>query len=171
MPWLIGIDPGLTGAIVMLDAQSGAVHGIYDMPVMARSDRNTKGIVDPVALSQIFAQYAEATVYLEQVQAMPRTDKQTGQRVDMGTASSFNFGEGVGIIFGVASVFYGRQIKKVVPTVWKRHWDLLKTEKDAARLRAIEVFPAVQESLARKKDSGRADALLIAGYGLFKEKQ
>lgn len=164
MSHIIGIDPGLTGAVVVVDSEYGIVVHIYDMPITKLSKGSKKNQVDGKALRDILALWPNSTVFLEQVQAMPRRDKDTGEEITMGSASSFNFGAGWGITFGVA-LCCCQDVRLVVPTVWKRYWGLLKTEKDAARVLAIQEFPVAGEALKRKKDSGRADALLIAQYG------
>jgi hypothetical protein len=163
MNFVIGIDPGLTGAIVVMDVDTGAPREIHDMPVHKLTPGSKKNQVDAKALAEILSPFHATPVALEMVSAMPRKDKRTGEEVSMGTASSFNFGAGWGIVLGVAAVCCAG-VKPVVPTVWKRYWGLLKTEKDAARLLAIEKFPASEPALRRKKDSGRADALLIASW-------
>lgn len=163
MKTFIGIDPGLTGAIVVLDG-TGTPSAVYDMPVHKLTANSKKKMVDAKTLGAILGQYPDAYVSLELVSAMPRKDPRTGEDVSMGTASSFNFGAGWGIAY-CASCVCCAKVRTVVPTVWKRYWGLLKTEKDAARLLAIETFPSTESALRRKKDSGRADALLIAAWG------
>ena len=52
----------------------------------------------------------------------------------------------------------------VRPTKWKKYFNLINSEKDASRTRAIEIFPYYSSNLSRKKDSNKADAILIASF-------
>ena len=92
-------------------------------------------------------------VIIEQVSAMP------GQ----GVTSMFNFGQSFGILKGLCSAM---QIPMyfVRPAKWKKYFNLINSEKDASRTKAIEIFPYFSSNLAKKKDSNKADAILIASY-------
>ena len=95
----------------------------------------------------------KTVVVVEQVNAMP------GQ----GVTSMFNFGQTFGAIKGISAtlklpIFFAR------PSKWKKHFNLIKTNKDASRTKVIEVYPEISSKLHRKKDSNRADAILIALY-------
>jgi crossover junction endodeoxyribonuclease RuvC len=96
----------------------------------------------------------QCAVRLEQVAAMP------GQ----GVTSMFHFGESVGIIIGVLETL---QIRYTMPRPqqWKKAVGIIGKDKDAARTMALQLFPEVGDRLTRKKDVGRADALLIAKFG------
>ena len=95
----------------------------------------------------------EVCVVVEHVTAMP------GQ----GVTSMFNFGQSFGVIKGICSAMQ-LPIHFVRPTRWKKYFNLIKTSKDASRSRAIEIFPKISDQLKRKKDSNKADAILIASY-------
>lgn len=153
---IIGIDPGITGAIAIID-DSGNLVGIHDMPTMPKGAGKKKQI-NPCSLVGMLSGYGRVTAYLERVSAMP------GQ----GVSGVFTFGECFGVIRGVLAAAY-IPLVLVTPQSWKRRFGLIGTEKDAARTKAIELYPAA--SLARKKDIGRADALLIARYGWEIEQQ
>ena len=90
---------------------------------------------------------------VEQVSAMP------GQ----GVTSMFNFGQSFGIIKGICSAMQ-LPLYFVRPTKWKKYFNLIKSEKDASRTRAIEIFPYFSSQLSKKKDSNKADAILIASF-------
>ena len=92
-------------------------------------------------------------VVIEQVSAMP------GQ----GVTSMFNFGQSFGILKGICSAM---QLPTyfVRPAKWKKYFNLINSEKDASRTRAIEIFPYFSSNLSKKKDSNKADAILIASY-------
>jgi len=150
----IAIDPGHTGAVALL--ADGEPAGFIDMPTLRREGQHE---VDAAALAEAIrsARAAHSGAYisavLERVRALPRDGK----------TSVFRFGEGFGKVKAVLETL-GIRIRLVDPPVWKRHYGLLKTEKDAARLLAIRRFPSAVDKLQRKKDQGRADALLMALY-------
>ena len=149
---LIGVDPGITGAIAIISGRDIVVH---DMPTAITGKTRKRSEILPGQLRIILDSYdpAECVCYVEQVSAMP------GQ----GVSSMFGFGTSFGIILGLMA---GMRIRTemVTPQAWKRHHGLIGTDKDAARALASRLFPGA--SLARKKDTGRADALLIAAYGM-----
>ena len=151
----LGIDPGTSGAIVVL--ADGEPVKLLDMPASDRLDIGRE--VNPVALAAnlrgIVMQYPGAYVSaaLESVASRP------GE----GSRSVFRFGEGYGVVKGVLGAL-GIGWTLVTPQAWKKHHGLLKTEKDAARIYAMHRFPRVAQSLARKRDGGRADALLIGRW-------
>jgi len=92
-------------------------------------------------------------VIIEQVSAMP------GQ----GVTSMFNFGQSFGILKGICSAMQ-LPMYFVRPTKWKKYFNLINSEKDASRTKAIEVFPYFSSELSKKKDSNKADAILIASF-------
>lgn len=146
---VVGIDPGLTGAIAILE--NGRAKLVFDMPIMKDGKTNQ---VDGLALYNALLPVPDhAQVILEQVHAMP------GQ----GVSSMFTFG-GAYHAARVVVQCLGLRLHKVTPSKWKRIAGLGK-DKEAARTMAIELFPEVAMDLQRKKDAGRAEALLIAHYG------
>jgi crossover junction endodeoxyribonuclease RuvC len=92
-------------------------------------------------------------VIIEQVSAMP------GQ----GVTSMFNFGQSFGILKGICSAMQ-LPMYFVRPAKWNKYFNLINSEKDASRTKAIEVFPYFSSQLLRKKDSNKADAILIASF-------
>jgi len=157
---IIGIDPGLTGAVSFLRDISFTIYNIYDMPVMAGSGKRQQ--VNAAELTKIFQEahreYATVKkaeniiVYLERVSAMP------GQ----GVSGMFSFGCSYGIVLGVTAAL-GYSVHLVTPQSWKKRAGLIGKEKDSARAMAQLLYPGAD--LARKKDIGRADAILIARFG------
>lgn len=156
MPVIIGIDPGISGAIAII-GDHRAAPAVKDMPVMSKGT-GKKQQVNAAELARMLASCAPSVVYVERVSAMP----------EQGVVSMFAFGEAFGVIRGVLAAM-NIPIELVTPQTWKRRFGLLGTEKDAARTKAIELYPTAP--LARKKDIGRADALLIARYGWETEQQ
>tara|TARA_B100000686_G_scaffold165536_1_gene173169 strand:+ start:837 stop:1316 length:480 start_codon:yes stop_codon:yes gene_type:complete len=151
---IFGIDPGISGAISVLENKK--IIEIFDMPTMIDGKKN-KRQVNGAQLAHIIKEKLdnekEIAVVVEHVNAMP------GQ----GVTSMFNFGQSFGVIKGVCSAL-SLPIYFVRPTKWKKHFNLIKTNKDASRTKVIEVYPEISSSLSRKKDANKADAILIARY-------
>ena len=153
---IIGIDPGISGSICFF--QDGKIVDVIEMPNMAEGKKNKKQVNG----SQIFNEISEKIkkldkkeikVVIEQVSAMP------GQ----GVTSMFNFGQSFGILKGICSTMQ-LPMYFVRPAKWKKYFNLINSEKDASRTRAIEIFPYFSGQLSRKKDSNKADAILIASF-------
>ena len=153
---IIGIDPGISGSICFFD--DGHIIDVIDMPTMIDGKKNKKQVNG----SQIFNEISKRVqkkekqnirVIIEQVSAMP------GQ----GVTSMFNFGQSFGILKGICSAMQ-LPMYFVRPTKWKKYFNLINSEKDASRTRDIEIFPYFSSNLSKKKDSNKADAILIASY-------
>ena len=153
---VIGIDPGISGSICFF--HEGKIIEVVEMPTMAEGKKNKKQVNG----SQIFNEISERIkkfnkkdikVIIEQVSAMP------GQ----GVTSMFNFGQSFGILKGICSAMQ-LPMYFVRPAKWKKYFNLINSEKDASRTRAIEIFPYFSGQLSRKKDSNKADAILIASF-------
>ncbi len=154
--YIIGIDPGISGAICFFE--DGLVRDVIEMPSMAEGKKNKRQINGPQIFNEIQERIKsipkkDISVVVEQVSAMP------GQ----GVTSMFNFGQSFGVIKGICSAMQ-LSIHFVRPAKWKKYFNLIKTEKDASRTKAIEVFPYISKHLSRKKDSNKADAILIASF-------
>jgi len=152
---IIGIDPGVTGAIAFI-REDGGYH-VEDMPVMARGKSSTRKQINPTALydiigNNLYLGESRTECYLERVTSMP------GQ----GVASMFSMGDSFGCIRGVLAPFT-YPLHVITPQSWKKHYKLGK-DKEICRAKAIELFPLAE--LHRKKDHNRAEALLIAKYGV-----
>ena len=80
-----------------------------------------------------------------------------------GVTSMFNFGQSFGILKGICSAMQ-LSMYFVRPAKWKKYFNLINSEKDASRTRAIEIFPYFSSQLSKKKDSNKADAILIASF-------
>tara|TARA_B100000575_G_C23117588_1_gene646267 strand:+ start:1677 stop:2168 length:492 start_codon:yes stop_codon:yes gene_type:complete len=153
---IIGIDPGLSGAIAIL--KDNKILGLFDVPVMSEGKKNKRQI-NSAQLVKILKDFindkndGEVIVVVEQVNAMP------GQ----GVTSMFNFGQTFGAIKGVCAALE-LPIFLVRPSKWKKHFELINSSKDASRTKAIEMYPAISNQLARKKDVNKSDAILIARF-------
>jgi len=153
---IIGIDPGITGAIYFNTVEGKIV---VDMPIMAKTSGKGNQI-NPYELTSLLMQppidrlTGIKAAYLESVHAMP------GQ----GVSSVFSFGKSVGTIEGVLAAL-NIPLVMVTPQRWKKNAKLIGKDKDAARTLAIQLYPELSDRLSRKKDIGRADAILIAEFG------
>ena len=153
---IIGIDPGISGAICFFE--DGEIKEVIDMPVMAEGKKNKRQINGPQVYNEFFKRInkfakKDIIVVIEQVSAMP------GQ----GVTSMFNFGQSFGVIKGICAALK-LPIYFVRPAKWKKYFNLIKTEKDASRTKAIEIFPYISSQLSRKKDANKADAILLASF-------
>jgi crossover junction endodeoxyribonuclease RuvC len=151
---IFGIDPGVSGAISILE--NNKVLDAIEMPTIIDGKKNKRQVNGAQVVKIIKDQKyldKEKIIIVEQVNAMP------GQ----GVTSMFNFGQSFGVIKGISAALE-ISIYFVRPSKWKKHFDLLKTNKDASRTKAVQIYPYISDKLSRKKDSNKADAILIAKY-------
>jgi crossover junction endodeoxyribonuclease RuvC len=153
---IIGIDPGLSGSICFF--QDGKIVDVVEMPIMQEGKKNKKQVNGAQIFYEISLRIKEIKkenikVVIEQVSAMP------GQ----GVTSMFNFGQSFGILKGICSAMQ-LPMYFVRPARWKKYFNLINSEKDASRTKAIEIFPYFSSELSRKKDSNKADAILISSF-------
>jgi len=153
---IIGIDPGISGSICFFE--DGKILDVVEMPTMIEGKKNKKQVNGSQIYNEISNRIKqrdkkEIKVIIEQVSAMP------GQ----GVTSMFNFGQSFGILKGICSAMR-LPMYFVRPAKWKKYFNLINSEKDASRTRAIEIFPYFSSQLSRKKDSNKADAILIASF-------
>ena len=152
---IIGIDPGISGSICFFE--DGKILDVIEMPVMTEGKKNKKQVngaqIYNEFLKKINNKDDDIRVVIEQVSAMP------GQ----GVTSMFNFGQSYGILKGICSAMQ-LPMFFVRPAKWKKYFNLINSQKDASRTRAIEIFPYFSTQLSKKKDSNKADAILIASF-------
>ena len=151
---IIGIDPGLSGAIAILE--NNKVFNIFDIPVMSEGKKNKRQLNSALLVSLLrenIKDSEDVVVVVEQVNAMP------GQ----GVTSMFNFGQTFGAIKGICAALT-LPIFFVRPSKWKKHFELINSSKDSSRTKAIEMYPKLSNQLAKKKDVNKSDAILIARY-------
>ena len=149
---IIGIDPGLSGAIAVLE--NNKVLNMFDMPVMSEGKKNKRQLNSALLVALIkenVENSKEVSVVVEQVNAMP------GQ----GVTSMFNFGQTFGAIKGICAALE-LPIFFVRPSKWKKHFELINSSKDSSRTKAIEMYPKLSNQLAKKKDVNKFDPILIS---------
>ena len=153
---IIGIDPGISGSICFFE--NGKILDVVEMPTMIEGKKNKKQVNGAQIYNEVLNRIKQIDkkdikVIIEQVSAMP------GQ----GVTSMFNFGQSYGILKGICSAMQ-LPMYFVRPAKWKKYFNLINSEKDASRTKAIEIFPYFSGNLSKKKDSNKADAILIASY-------
>tara|TARA_X000001036_G_scaffold362236_1_gene345768 strand:+ start:96 stop:590 length:495 start_codon:yes stop_codon:yes gene_type:complete len=153
---IIGIDPGISGSICFFE--NGKIIDVIEMPTMTEGKKNKRQVNGSQIYNEISKrinkiEIQNTRVVIEQVSAMP------GQ----GVTSMFNFGQSFGILKGICSAMQ-LPMYFVRPAKWKKYFGLINSEKDASRTRAIEMFPYFSSQLSKKKDSNKADAILIASF-------
>ena len=153
---IIGIDPGISGSICFFE--DGKIVDVIEMPTMTEGKKNKRQVNGSQIYNEISKRIIKIDkknlrVIIEQVSAMP------GQ----GVTSMFNFGQSFGILKGICSAMQ-LPMYFVRPAKWKKYFGIINSEKDASRTRAIEMFPYFSSQLSKKKDSNKADAILIASF-------
>ena len=153
---IIGVDPGISGSICFFE--NGKIIDVIEMPTMTDGKKNKRQVNGAQIYNEISARInniekKDIRVIIEQVSAMP------GQ----GVTSMFNFGQSFGILKGICSAMQ-LPMYFVRPAKWKKYFSLINSEKDASRTKAIEMFPYFSSQLSKKKDSNKADAILIANF-------
>ena len=153
---IISMDPGISGSICFFE--DGKIIDVVEMPTMIEGKKNKKQVNGAQIYNEISYRIKNLKkenikVVIEQVSAMP------GQ----GVTSMFNFGQSFGILKGICAAMQ-LPMYFVRPAKWKKYFNLINSEKDASRTKAIEIFPYFSSQLSKKKDSNKADAILIASF-------
>ena len=153
---VIGIDPGISGSICFF--KDGKIFDIIEMPNMAEGKKNKRQVNGAQIYNEISSRIKnfskeDIKVVIEQVSAMP------GQ----GVTSMFNFGQSFGVLKGICSAMQ-LPMYFVRPVKWKKYFNLINSEKDASRTKAIQIFPYISSQLSKKKDANKADAILLASF-------
>lgn len=155
----LAIDPGISGAIALFHGSE--FRGIQDMPI--RPGRTTSGKkkrkrneVDPWAFAEFVKKSGAHQAFLEDVHAMPRD----------GVVGAFSFGRSLGVLEGVLAA---NDVDTIIvrPNDWTSCFSVY--DKDHARRIVAKMLPRDATMFQRKKDSGRADAVLIGRYGLRRQ--
>jgi crossover junction endodeoxyribonuclease RuvC len=140
---IIGIDPGISGSICFFE--DGKILDVVEMPTMTEGKKNKRQVNGSQIYNEISKRIehcdkTDIKVIIEQVSAMP------GQ----GVTSMFNFGQSFGILKGMCSAMQ-LPMYFVRPAKWKKYFNLINSEKDASRTKAIEIFPYFSSNLAKKR--------------------
>lgn len=154
---VLGVDPGGSGALVaMLD--NGTMLEYLIMPtIKVGTKTRVNGAAIAAFIHRLIDDHRFAHCYLEQVGAMPKN----------GASSMFTFGHAAGLVEGVITGA-GIPLTLVSPQAWKKQAGLIGQDKDAARSRAIQLYPDLRVLDLKAKGQAVADAILIARYGIFR---
>jgi crossover junction endodeoxyribonuclease RuvC len=151
---VLGADPGLAGGLAVVEVTAFGAPALIDAFDIPTAGSGAKARVDVIAIANFIKQHKPTLAVIERAGAMPR----------QGVASGFKYGRAVGAI-EAAMTLSMIPVEIVEPSVWKRFWKLPGKDKEAARQKALQLFPGAHALLARKKDHGRGEAALIALYG------
>ncbi len=153
--YFMGIDPGLSGALAIIDAKKKVIL-LDDLPLVivpaCRKGGKVEKVIDANTLYKILKLHLPGVCMVERVHSRP------GQ----GAVSTFAFGQSYGAALAVLDVA-GVERHSVSPATWKKHYGL-NSDKELSLQLALKKFPAAASLLTRKKDHGRAEALLLADY-------
>ena len=170
---IIGIDPGLTGAVAVLRWRDLICLGVNNIPTEARGVGGSKQI-DVLALADLLNWTGRSLVLIERVRAMP--PRAGDKKRQPGAQSMFNFGESFGVTWATA-LLSGHALQFVEPATWKRRSRLIGKPKAASLTQARDMFPEARGMLLHgrghgPKDAaiGRAEAILIARFGWAEDK-
>lgn len=171
MSKLVAIDPGLTGGLALIDERTRKVLAVADMPLeplpppppkkrkgKKKRGKQPKRMVCGERIGDLLCDWKPGRAIIERVGAMPK----------QGVSSTFKFGTVYGIAIGAVRALQ-IPVEYVSPAWWKAKHGLIGTHKDAARVKAIKLHPEVAQFLSRKKDGGKADAILIGTAALVRQ--
>lgn len=170
----IGIDPGTSGAIAILN-EDGSVRDCFDMPLEMGKAKKSKATGKLLKAKPISPARVDADALISKLSGL--SGKCVIERVHSmpgdGKGGAFSFGESAGVVRGIAAAM-GFEVELKVPTVWKKHFGLLKTDKYVSSMLAQELYPGVKimsgrigpKSGVEGYNDGKADALLIARFGI-----
>jgi len=154
MMTILGIDPGLSGALAWMNS-SGEVMQLEDIPVFNEGKR--KKAVDALALTALLIDRRPTHAVIEAVHARP-TDSKTG---------AFTFGRNTGALEALV-MSAGIPLMRVSPIVWRRFAGLAAgVGKDASLAAELRLHPSCRPMLEGKQARhDRAEAVLMAGWYL-----
>lgn len=156
---IIGVDPGLTGALALYEPDTGRLH-VEDVPIFVlKRGKSNKKHVDLMSASRIVDNFVGLQPGVSPIAFIEKVGARPGEA----PAYAFDFGRTTGILLGLCAAHFLR-IEQVTPQRWKRAL-AVPAAKDGARARASQYFPRYSHLWARAKDDGRAEAALIAFYG------
>lgn len=147
---ILGCDPGVTGALVLIDHAKDTIEW-FDMPII---EIEGKKRIDHATLSGVIETLRPDCAVVERVTSSPQ----------MGVTSAFNFGQSFASIVQ-ALACHKVKYELVPPNVWTRAMGVKAKEPDSSRQRASMLMPAFARAWTRKSDHGRSDAALLSLYG------
>lgn len=147
-----GIDPGITGALALVNAARGEVIEVADFPVLDGNSRKEPNEAELIALLVAWRERGCSLVVYEAQQAFPQ----------QGRSSCFSLGVTYGVV-RAALAASGIPREPVNPRTWKKAMGLTSDKADS-RMVALRLFPGATALLGRRKDEGRAEAMLLAAY-------
>lgn len=154
---VLGVDPGGSGALAAM-LENGTMLEYLIMPtIKVGTKTRVNGAAIAAFIRRLIDEHRFAHCYLEQVGAMPK----------QGVSSTFTFGHAAGLVEGVITGA-GIPLTLVTPQAWKKQAGLIGQDKDAARSRAIQLYPDLRVLDLKAKGQAVADAILIARYGIFR---
>jgi crossover junction endodeoxyribonuclease RuvC len=152
---LLGVDPGIHGGVAIVLVDDGVAPQLIDAIDIPVTGVAAKERVDALAIRAWIKQHAPQHALIERAQVMPK----------QGASSGFKYGRAVGAIEAVVTCC-AIPLTIIEPSIWKKFHQLRGGDKEAGRQRALQLFPTAHVLLARKKDHGRAEAALIAYFGM-----
>lgn len=154
MTVILGIDPGLSGALAFYNPETGFL-SIADMPTIKSGGAKGKNEIDRTALARLIDAEAKRVThcFLEKV----------GTRPGEGAAGAFSFGTGYGMLLGILAANFV-PLSLVTPAVWKKAMGCTG-DKEQSRARASDILPRHADKWPLKKHDGRAEAAVLAVYG------
>ena len=152
---ILGADCGVRGGLAIVEIADGSAAVLIDAIDVPVAGVGAKERVDVLAIRTWVEMHRPQHAYIERAQAMPK----------QGASSGFKYGRAVGVI-EAAIALMGTPVTIIEPSAWKKFHHLRGGDKESGRQRALQLFPAAHALLARKKDHGRAEAILIALAGM-----
>jgi hypothetical protein len=157
---IAGVDPGTSPTIGVIDSESGRISVYDELSAATRiNGRNTSQPV-PELIAFALAESQPDLVLIEHVWMRPVRGPAA-----QGAVSQARLVASMHLVWGVAAGL-GLRVELVVPGNWKRHFHLRGGAKEDSRLKCLSIMPATARFLMRKMDHNRAEALLLARYGL-----
>jgi hypothetical protein len=162
-PYIIGVDPGVKGAVAVYDAHAGSLVRVFDMPTYdIKVKGNTRARIDFLSLALKIDAYSPMVAF-----ALIEDVGQVGTNAD--PFSAFVFGFATGGVHGVLAACL-IPIQKVKPSVWKAEMGLTANKAESIAL-AHKLVPESKSEIHLKKHDGRAEAVLLAAYAVRKLKK
>jgi hypothetical protein len=151
---IMGVDPGIRGGMAIISTENGGSVMLIDAIDVPTMGTGAKERIDALAVGKWIETHRPDHCFFERAGSMPK----------QGVASTFKYARAVGSL-ETAVLLSGVPLTIIEPAVWKRFYKLVK-DKEQSRLRALMLFPASHDLFARRKDHQRAEAALLANYGL-----